>query len=431
MAQQETDTPRRIALTLIGAVLGRRRPLDEALAGHAELARLDARDRAFVRALVGTTLRRLGQIDDLVGRLLERPLPATAARARNILRVGASQILFLDVPAYAAVDTAVNLAQHSRCGTYKPLINAVLRTLARDGRDWMTSQDAARLNTPDWLWRSWAGAYGPETCRRIAEAHLVEAPLDLTAKKRPEIWSQRLGAEILPSGSLRLQLRGPVEGLPGFAAGAWWVQDAAAALPAALLGEVRGSNVIDLCAAPGGKTAQLAARGARVVAVDRSAKRMQRLEANLARLGLGARIEIADVLGYRPDELADAVFLDAPCSATGTIRRHPDIPRIKRADEIPALTAIQHRMLRAALAMVRPGGLVVYAACSLQPEEGGEIVHPFIGPDGTADRVPIEADEIGGWAALIDAEGDLRTLPCHMAEKGGMDGFYACRLRRR
>ncbi|MDP6602650.1 MAG: RsmB/NOP family class I SAM-dependent RNA methyltransferase, partial [Rhodospirillales bacterium] len=202
-------------------------------------------------------------------------------------------------------------------------------------------------------------------------------------------------------------------------------------LPAALLGVVGVKTVFDLGAARGGKPAQRGARGARVVAVDRSAKRMQRLEANLARLGLGARIEIADVLGYRPDELADAVFLDAPCSATGTIRRHPDIPRIKRADEIPALTAIQHRMLRAALAMVRPGGLVVYAACSLQPEEGGEIVHPFIGPDGTADRVPIEADEIGGWAALIDAEGDLRTLPCHMAEKGGMDGFYACRLRRR
>ena len=189
--------------------------------------------------------------------------------------------------------------------------------------------------------------------------------------------------------------------------------------------------MIDLCAAPGGKTAQLAARGARVLAVDRSAGRMQRLKTNLARLGLDARIEIADVLRYRPDELADAVFLDAPCSATGTIRRHPDIPRIKRADEIPALAAIQQRMLRAALAMVRPGGLVVYAACSLQPEEGAKVVRSFVGRGGAAVRVPIEADEIGGAAAFVGPEGDLRTLPCHMAEKGGMDGFYACRLRRR
>ena len=431
MSPQETDTPRRIALALIGAILGRRRPLDEALAGHAELARIEARDRAFVRALVATTLRRLGQIDDLVGRLLQRPLPPAAARARNIVRLGACQILFLEVPAYAAVDTAVRLAQHPRCRPYQPLINAVLRRLARDGRVWLISQDAARLNTPNWLWRSWTGAYGPETCRRIAEAHLVEPPLDLTAKERPETWSVPLGAEIMPSGSLRLRPRGPVERLPGFAEGAWWVQDAAAALPAALLGDVRGSNVIDLCAAPGGKTAQLAARGARVVAVDRSAKRMQRLRTNLDRLGLGARTEIADVLHYRPDEPADAVFLDAPCSATGTIRRHPDIPRIKRAAEVPALTAVQHRMLRAALAMVRPGGLVVYAACSLQPEEGADLIRPFVGPDGAAVRVPIEADEIGGTADLVDAEGDLRTLPCHMAEKGGMDGFYACRLRRR
>ena len=431
MAQQDTDTPRRIALALIGAVLGRRQPLDEALAVHAELARVDARDRAFVRALVATTLRRLGQIDDLVGRCMERPLPPTAAQTRNILRVGACQILFFEVPAYAAVDTAVNLAQHPRCRPYKALINAVLRRLARDGRMWLKSQDAARLNTPDWLWRSWRRAYGPETCRRIAEAHLVEPPLDLTARERPETWSARLGAEILPSGSLRLRPHGSVEQLPGFAEGAWWVQDAAAALPAALLGEVRGANVIDLCAAPGGKTAQLAARGARVLAVDRSAGRMQRLKTNLARLGLDARIEIADVLRYRPDELADAVFLDAPCSATGTIRRHPDIPRIKRADEIPALAAIQQRMLRAALAMVRPGGLVVYAACSLQPEEGAKVVRSFVGRGGAAVRVPIEADEIGGAAAFVGPEGDLRTLPCHMAEKGGMDGFYACRLRRR
>ena len=431
MLRQDTDTPRRIALALVGAVLDRRRPLDEALAGHAELARVDARDRAFVRALVATTLRRLGQIDDLVGRCLERPLPAAAARARNIVRVGACQILFLEVPAYAAVNTAVSLAQHPRWRPYKPLINAVLRRLARDGREWMKSQDAARLNTPDWLWRSWTEAYGLDNSRRIAEAHLVEPPLDLTAKERPETWSVPLGADILPSGSLRLRLRGPVERLPGFAEGAWWVQDAAAALPAALLGEVRGARVIDLCAAPGGKTAQFAARGARVVAVDRSAERMQRLQGNLARLRLSARTEIADVLRYRPDEPADAVFLDAPCSATGTIRRHPDIPRIKRAADVAALAAVQHRMLRAALAMVRPGGLVVYAACSLQPEEGADLIRPFIGPDGAAVRVPIEADEIGGTAAFVSPEGDLRTLPCHMAEKGGMDGIYACRLRRR
>lgn len=418
-----------LAIDVVNAVLAKKRPLDVAIADHPAFEHLAGRDRAFARNLAATTLRRLGQIDKLIADALERPLPRKAAGVRIILALGLAQILFLRTPPHAAVATAVDLARARGFHAHEGLVNAVLRRYARDGGNALKAQDAARLNTPDWLWESWTEAYGGEVCRAIAEAHLAEAPLDITVKQDADAWAEKLDARILPTGSVRRAGGGEITKLPGFAAGHWWVQDAAAALPARFLGDVAGLSVIDLCAAPGGKTAQLAARGGRVTAVDRSPKRIRRLKENLDRLGLAAELVRADAADWRPLEKADAVLLDAPCSATGTIRRHPDVARLKSPAEVAKLAAVQDRLLAAALDMVKPGGAVVYCACSLQPEEGPARIAALLAAGAPAAMDPIGADEIGGLDELL-AEGALRSLPCHLREFGGVDGFYAARLRR-
>ncbi len=427
----QSRNSRAIALQLLRAVLRDGRPLDEALAAHPGLAALETRDRAFARTLVATTLRRLGQIDALLAHCLDRPLKRKLAEVQDVLRLGACQLAFLGTPAHAAVSTSVELATAQQTAGYRGLINAVLRRLDREHEDLVARQDAAKMNTPDWLWRSWSTAYGATTARAIAEAHLADPPLDLTVRRDAGDWAARLDARILPSGSLRLRPgAGDVSRLPGYKEGAWWVQDAAAALPARLLGAIAGRRVIDLCAAPGGKTAQLAAAGAEVTAVDRSPARLAQLEQNLVRLGLGAATVAADAATWRPAEPADAVLLDAPCSATGTLRRHPDIAQLKGPAEVAALSALQDRLLGAALEMAKPGGLVVYATCSLQPEEGPQRIAALLRSNAAAKRAPIDAAEVNGLDELVTTGGDLRTLPCHLAEAGGMDGFYACRLRR-
>ncbi len=424
--------PRAIALQLLQAVVRKRQPLDDALAGHRGLAHLEPRDRAFARTLAATTMRRLGQVDALVAHCLDRPLKAKLAEVQDVLRLGACQLAFLGTPAHAAVDTSVALVKASRFAGTQGLVNAVLRRLVREAAALVEQQDAARLNTPDWLWRSWSAAYGEPAARAIAEAHLKDPPLDLSVKQDGAVWAARLGAQLLSPGTLRLPPgAGEVAKLSGYAEGAWWVQDAAAALPARLFGAAPGQRIIDLCAAPGGKTAQLAAAGAAVTAVDRSEARLHQLEQNLERLGLNAATVVADATAWRPAEPADAVLLDAPCSATGTLRRHPDIAHLKGPAQLTTLTALQDRLLGAALEMVRPGGLLVYATCSLQPEEGPDRAAALCRSGAALERVAVTAAELDGRAEMISAEGDLRSLPCHMAEAGGVDGFYACRLRRR
>jgi 16S rRNA (cytosine967-C5)-methyltransferase len=421
--------PRALALDLLADVLQRKRPLDEAFEAHPGMRRLEPRDRAFARNLAATTLRRLGQIDALIEHALERPLPPKARVAADILRLGICQLVFLETPPHAAVDTSVILAERNGQGPYKKLVNAVLRRIALQGAALAANQDAARLNTPDWLWRSWSHAYGDDTCRRIAESHLSVAPLDLSVKRHPEKWAERLGARLLPGGTLRFgDPPGQVTELPGFAEGAWWVQDCAAALPAKLLGDVAGKQVIDLCAAPGGKTAQLAAAGARVTAVDRSEKRLVRVAENLARLGLSAEIVTADATKWQPETLADAVLLDAPCSATGTIRRHPDIARLRAPADVAKLTDLQARLLDAAARMVKRGGLMVYAVCSLQAEEGPEMIETFSAPG--LRLVPVTPEERFGLDDIITIRGTMRTLPIHHGDSGGMDGFFAARFER-
>ena len=422
---------RACALDVLDAVLPGRRPLDEALGDQPDLARLATSDRAFARTLVTTTLRRLGQIDALIDHCLDHPLTPKARPVQNLLRVGVCQLVFLETPPHAAVDTTVSLAQARGQGPYKRLVNALLRRLAREGAALLKVGDAARLNTPDWLWASWSGSFGEGVCRGIAEAHLAEPPLDVTVRRDPAGWAERLGAAVLPTGTLRCFPSGPVPELPGFADGEWWVQDAAAALPARLLGDVAGRRVIDLGAAPGGKTAQLAAAGARVTAVDRSAARLGRLRSNLTRLCLEAEIVAADALRWRPETPADGVLLDVPCTATGAIRRHPDVAWLKTAEDVARLSRIQARLLEAAVEMVKPGGLVVYSSCSLQPEEGTDRIAELLDGGAPVEPAPVAPDEVGGLAEILTAGGELRSLPCHMAREGGMDGFFAARLRRR
>jgi 16S rRNA (cytosine967-C5)-methyltransferase len=421
-------TPRSVALDLIEAVLARHHLLDDALDAHPAHAGLEDRDRGFVRLLVATALRRLGQIDDLIEYCVDKPI--RSARARDALRLGICQLLFLDTPPHAAISTTVDLVKGSELAGFAGLLNAVLRRLDRDGRAMVAEQDAERLNTPDWLWRSWVETYGEETTRAITAAHQHEAPIDITAFADPADWTEKLEATLLLPGTLRRPAGGGVTGLPGFAEGAWWVQDFAASLPARLLGEVRGRDVADLCAAPGGKALQLAAAGARLTAVDRSAKRLGRFADNLARLHLEARIVEADAGVWIPDSPLDAVLLDAPCSATGTLRRHPDVARLKSPADVTKLAETQARLLQAAIAMLKPGGTLVYCVCSLQPEEGIHQVERLLASGTPLRRRPITAAEVGERPELLTADGDLRTLPCHLAELGGMDAFFAARLDR-
>jgi 16S rRNA (cytosine967-C5)-methyltransferase len=428
------DVARHTALSLLETVLAKRLAFDDAFARAVEP--LAPQDRGFVRQLCATTLRRLGQIDDLIDGCLQKPLPPGLPAPRDVLRLGVAQLLFLNTPAHAAIDTSVTLADEhpdKRVASFKGVVNAVLRRLSQEGAAKRARQDGARLNTPKWLWDSWARAYGGPAARQIAEMHLREPPLDLTLKPAEDArqWASRLGGKLLPTGTVRVAGAGRVEELAGYDAGAWWVQDAAAALPARLLGDLAGRAVVDLCAAPGGKTAQLAAAGATVTAVDRSAPRLRTLNANLRRLRLSAEVVTADGAAWAPPAPVDAVLLDAPCSATGTIRRHPDVALLKTERDVASMRPVQAALLKNAARMLKPGGTLVYCVCSLQPEEGPRQVEAFLKASPDFVRRPVTPAEVGGLAELVTRDGDLRTLPFHLAEQGGMDGFYAARLVRK
>lgn len=418
------------AFHLLAAVIRRGVALDRALSQTSALDTLAAADRAFARNLATNCLRRLGQIDAVLDRCLATPLPNQAWKARLCLRMGIAQCLYLDTPDHAVVHAGVALAESLAGARYKAITNAILRRLTRDPDLRALGFADPAVNTPDWLRRRWIGCYGPATAGAIAEAHLAEPPLDLTVKADPDRWAARLDGEVIGAATVRCRMRGPVTALPGFETGDWWVQDHAATLPVALIEGLAGKTVIDLCAAPGGKTAQLAAGGAEVVAVERSQARFSMLRENLDRLRLTASAIRADAIRWRPREPADAVLVDAPCTATGTIRRHPDIPWLKAPADLARTAAVQDRLLAAAMTMVRPGGLVIFATCSLEPEEGPDRISAALAGTNDFVRLPVRALEIGGHSDWISADGDLRTLPCHLAGRGGLDGFFAARLKR-
>ena len=428
---------RRVAADILDGVLRRNRPLDEQLddrqANHG-IGLLSDRDRALARNIVSTTLRRLGTLRHLLGVMLEKGMPADAPRAESALLVGAAQILFLDVPDHAAVDLSVRIAQADRrAGHFSGLVNAVLRRITTEGAQRIAELDTAKLDTPTWLLDRWTKSYGAEIAHDIARANSQEPALDLTVPENAQDWATRLRGRVLPTGTVRMIAHGPVSLLPGFSEGAWWVQDAAAALPARLFGDIKDKRIADICAAPGGKTAQLAAAGAHVTAVDRSERRLLRVQENLTRLHLTAQTITADATEWQAEPF-DGVLIDAPCSSTGTIRRHPDIAWLKRETDIAALADLQRRLLDRAVELVAPGGVIVYCTCALETDEGEQQIADFLAREPRVRRKPIQSGEVAGLDSLLTPEGDLRSLPCHWpdeeARMGGLDGFYAARLER-
>ena len=423
---------RRVAAEAVAAALGRLCTLDDALGSGG------GRDDALARAIAVTTFRRFGTIRSALAARVAKSLPADAD-AFAILLTGAAQILFLDVPDHAAVDLAVRLAQsRARTRHLGPLVNALLRRVGRERDAILAEAEDPARDLPEWLAARWSRVYGPGRTAAIAAAHRAGAALDLTCRQDPAGWAARLGGTLLPTGSVRILDRTAVHLLPGFDEGGWWVQDAASSLPARLLDPRPGTRILDLCAAPGGKTAQLAASGARVTALDRSAPRLARLRGNLERLRLEAEIVCRDALEYRSEPF-DAVLLDAPCTATGTIRRHPDIAWTKDESDLAKLADLQARLLDKAAGLVRPGGRLVYCVCSLEPEEGEDQAAAFLARAPGFARVPIEAGRDGIGPELLTGAGDLRTAPDLLPPdpagpsdaRGGMDGFYAAVLVRR
>jgi 16S rRNA (cytosine967-C5)-methyltransferase len=429
---------RRAAVELLSAVIDKKQPLDDILSRSLAtgwMFDLPQRDRALARAIVATSLRRRGEIDRVLDTFLERGMPDKGGKLYPILLSGAAQLIFLKTPPHAAIDLAVRLAQwDSRARRYDKLVNAVLRRVATEGEAIVTNLDASRLNTPDWLWDRWVAGYGEDRAHRIAAANLIEPPLDLTVKSDPQHWAIEMSGRVLPNRSVRLLPKGRIEALPGFEQGGWWVQDVAASLPAHLMRAVAGKRVADLCAAPGGKTAQLALAGASVVAVDISKTRLKTLSANLARLGLAATTVAADAATWSPEERFDAVLLDAPCSSTGTIRRHPDIPYLKSPKDIEALAALQARLLDNATALLKPGGTLVYSTCSLELEEGEAQIAALLARNPDIKVDPILPGDVFRQSDWLQPPGFLRTFPYQLdlgtPEWTGMDGFFAARLKR-
>lgn len=424
---------RQAAAKMLAAVVDQKTPLDGLIDdehGNPAFRALNEQDRALVRAILNAALRHLAWIDAIFDRFLEKPLPEGARHLRQVLRVAATQILFLDVPDHSAVDIAVEQARFDpRSARFANLVNALLRRLGREKDQAVEAVRGTVSVFPAWFRERLEKAYGTETAGAIAEAFLHRAPIDLTVKSDPEGWAGKLGGVVLPTGSVRLtNPDGAIASLPGFAEGAWWVQDAAAAIPARLMGDIRGRRVADLCAAPGGKTAQLALQGAHVTAVEQSASRLKRLKTNLERLGLEAECVQGRLEEFRPEAPFDAILLDAPCSSTGTIRRHPDVIWTKTFADIEKLADVQYRLLQSSAGLLAPQGRIVFSNCSLDPLEGEEMIARFLKAHPEFERLPIDPADWPGLEGAINAAGEMRTTPAML---GGMDGFFAAVLARR
>nr|WP_318912466.1 RsmB/NOP family class I SAM-dependent RNA methyltransferase [Shinella zoogloeoides] len=429
---------RQAAAKILAAVIDRRTPLDGMLDlenGNIAYRQLGDADRALVRAILNTALRHLPRIEAILDTLVGTPLPEGARALHHVLTVAAAQILYLDVPDHSAVDLAVEQAQlDPRNRRFASLTNAVLRRLSREKASHLTATRAVSV-IPAWFHERLIAVYGKEHAARIGEALLEPSAIDLTVKSDPEGWAAKLGGRVLPTGSVRLPAAsGAIPALEGFEAGQWWVQDAAASLPAKLFRDLAGKRVADLCAAPGGKTAQLALAGAKVTALDQSGNRLKRLIGNLERLDLSVEAVEANMADYRPEDLFDAVLLDAPCSSTGTIRRHPDVLWTKGPEDIDKLARLQERLLRHALTLIKPGGELVFSNCSLDPCEGEDMVARVLADNPDWRIEPVEPADWPGLESAVSPRGEFRTTPAMLpatdSHAGGVDGFYAVLLRR-
>jgi 16S rRNA (cytosine967-C5)-methyltransferase len=427
------------AAKILAAVVDRKTPLDGMLDhdnGNAVYRELNEADRALVRAILNSALRHLPHIDAMLASLLQSPLPEGARALQHVLFVAAAQILYLDIPDHSAVDLAVEQANRDpRSRRFASLVNAVLRRLAREKAQLLATIPQTLPAMPKWFFDRLVSVYGKDQAYRIAEAQMQPAAIDVTVKSRPEYWAAELDGALLPTGSIRLSLfDGSIPSLPGFSEGQWWVQDAAASIPAQLFGDLSGKLALDLCAAPGGKTAQLIAAGAKVTAIDQSESRLKRLKSNLARLELDATTLVASASSFETGTLFDAVLLDAPCSSTGTTRRHPDVLWTKGPGDIQKLAVVQENLLRHALTLVKPGGLVVFSNCSLDPLEGEDVIVRVLGDFPEFRRLPIERQDWPGLEEAISPLGEFRTTPAMLpgidGRAGGLDGFFASVLQR-
>jgi len=426
---------RQAAVSLLSSVLIDKIPLDQLLGRYGTrgpLQSLTQRDRALARAIVSTSLRRFGQIEAILDYLLEKPLPKKRGPLREILIAAIAQLLFLESSPHAPINIAVRqcqLGRHSR--RFDKLANAVLRRVDRERAELLQEFGNALINTPEWMFARWVEAYGESAAEYVARANIYEAALDLSVKSDPQKWANRLNGIVLPTGSVRLVNKGRIENLAGFAEGEWWVQDAAAALPFSFLGDIKGKRVADICAAPGGKTAQLINAGALVTAVDNSAPRIDRLKENLSRLKFDAETVEADGTEWQARQAFDAILLDAPCSATGTIRRHPDILQLKSEHDIETLAILQNKLLNNALNNLKSGGILVFCTCSIEPEEGVQQIEKILYDRADVAHSPIGKKEIGEQAGWI-LDGCIRTLPYYLPqgspELSGIDGFFIARL---
>ncbi|MBB4122535.1 RsmB/NOP family class I SAM-dependent RNA methyltransferase [Martelella radicis] len=428
--------PRAAASKILAAVVDRKTPLDGMLDnehGNGAYRSLSSADQSLCRALVLTSLRHKPMLDAAITRLLERPLPSGARALAHVLTIAAAQILYLDIPDHSAVDIAVEQANADpRNKRFAGLVNAVLRRLSRR-KDKTLGELETVSPIPDWFRERLVDIYGAEKAFAIGRAQLSPPSIDISVKSDPKGWAEKLGGTVLSTGTIRLDKpSGAVTAMDGFDDGEWWVQDAAAAIPARLFGNLSGKRVIDLCAAPGGKTAQLICQGAEVTALERSKSRLKRLEQNLARLKLSAETICADMMEYEPEGLFDAALLDAPCSSTGTVRRHPDVLWTKDFTDIEKLAEVQYAMLVRTLSMVRPGGVVIFSNCSLDPLEGEANVARLLAERQDVKRTAFPPEAIGPLAHLLDDKGAIRTTPADRLDGAtGLDGFYAAALTRR
>jgi 16S rRNA (cytosine967-C5)-methyltransferase len=425
--------PRQVALDILQAFWNEERFLDSLFETDQNFLDLDSRNRNFVRMMVTTAVRRSGQIDDIMRRGFSDPKQKMSPPIVGfIFHLAIAQIVFMNVADHAAVNTSVDLTSRNGATRAKGFMNAVLRKVVQNGKNWTTEQDIARLNTPNWLLDIWTKDYGDAQALEIAQASVCEAALDITIADPidRDKWAEFLECTALPSGSLRRQESAMIPELAGFEEGGWWVQDASAALPVRLMGDLLNKDVIDLCAAPGGKALQLAAGGANVYALDRSAKRMERLKENTKRARLQDKIttEVADAAFWRSKNQFDAVLLDAPCTATGTIRRNPDVAWLKEAEDVESMKLIQNNLLENSVAMLKDDGMLLYCTCSLQKEEGERQLNEFLAKHKEFSIKPILPQEVPELEHAITEEGYLRILPYYWAAYGGLDGFFIGRL---